>query len=195
MRYNCQSGDEYGDPCYEVLKGPDGFECWITEPEDRTFDRDLSPVVQRLETLEQTINEQRALINNLEKTEVIYHEKIHDLETTVEKQRAAIDGYKGQLRLQDGEIEEQKAEIARLTKARNEFRALNEHHKEQFLLVNLSNAQLQSNLDKLMGEAVKFAQAAKSDVITEGTATQAQAFLDTKEVQAYLKRQEDQSST
>ena len=56
--YTVHSGDECGgDPCYNVLKGPAGFECWLTEPEDRSFWRDLAPVVERLEHLEQS-NEQ-----------------------------------------------------------------------------------------------------------------------------------------
>ena len=33
---------------YEGLKGPDGFQCWLTEPEDRSWDRDLDPVVRLL---------------------------------------------------------------------------------------------------------------------------------------------------
>ena len=53
--YTVHSGDECGgDPCYNVLKGPAGFECWLTEPEDRSFWRDLAPVVERLEHLEQS---------------------------------------------------------------------------------------------------------------------------------------------
>lgn len=43
-KYSIHSGDEFnGDSCYQVLKGPDGFECWLTEPEDRSFYRDLAP--------------------------------------------------------------------------------------------------------------------------------------------------------
>ena len=51
--YTIHSGDEFdGDSCYSVLKGPDGFECWLTEPEDRSWYRDGSKVVARLEQLE-----------------------------------------------------------------------------------------------------------------------------------------------
>jgi hypothetical protein len=39
--------DEY----YELLIGPDGFECVLTEPEDRTFRRDLKPLVIELNRL------------------------------------------------------------------------------------------------------------------------------------------------
>ena len=51
--YTIHSGDEFdGDGCYSVLKGPNGFECWLTEPEDRSWQRDGNDVVQRLEQLE-----------------------------------------------------------------------------------------------------------------------------------------------
>ena len=40
---------------YEVLKGPDGFECYLTEPEDRSFGRDLNEVVVRLNKQHQEI--------------------------------------------------------------------------------------------------------------------------------------------
>lgn len=51
--YTIHSGDECdGDPCYSVLKGPDGFACWLTEPEDRSWHRDGADVVKRLEQLE-----------------------------------------------------------------------------------------------------------------------------------------------
>ena len=45
---------------YDVLVGPD-FVCGLTEPEDRNWYRDLSPVVSRL-------NEQAELIDSLQKT-------------------------------------------------------------------------------------------------------------------------------
>lgn len=66
--YTIHNGDEFdGDSCYSVLKGPDGFECWLTEPEDRSWSRDGSKVVERLEYLEQALSEAKALviINNL----------------------------------------------------------------------------------------------------------------------------------
>ena len=41
---------EDGDWCeyYDMLKGPDDFECLLTEPEDRTWLRDGRDVVTRL---------------------------------------------------------------------------------------------------------------------------------------------------
>ena len=36
---------------YDLLIGPDGWECVLTEPEDRRWFRDLSPVVDRLNEL------------------------------------------------------------------------------------------------------------------------------------------------
>lgn len=36
---------------YEVLLGPDGFQCILTEPEDRTWNRDLKAVIFELNHL------------------------------------------------------------------------------------------------------------------------------------------------
>lgn len=36
---------------YELLIGPNGFECALTEPEDRTFYRDLKPIIEELNRL------------------------------------------------------------------------------------------------------------------------------------------------
>jgi hypothetical protein len=43
---------------YDTLLGPDGFECVLTEPEDRFWYRDASPAITRL-------NEQHAEIERL----------------------------------------------------------------------------------------------------------------------------------
>lgn len=48
----------YCDESYDLLVGPDDWECLLTEPEDRRWSRDLRPVIQKL-------NEQRAEINRL----------------------------------------------------------------------------------------------------------------------------------
>lgn len=45
---------------YEALLGPDGFECILTEPEDRRWIRDLRPVVERLNAQEELITHLRA---------------------------------------------------------------------------------------------------------------------------------------
>lgn len=39
------------DPSYQFLVGPNGFECGLTEPEDRCWSRDLRPVVEELNRL------------------------------------------------------------------------------------------------------------------------------------------------
>ncbi len=44
---------------YDMLRGPNGFECLLTEPEDRTWWRDGSAVVEEL-------NRQHALIERLQ---------------------------------------------------------------------------------------------------------------------------------
>ena len=40
---------------YDLLIGPDGFQCALTEPEDRTFSRDLKPIVIELNRLRHLI--------------------------------------------------------------------------------------------------------------------------------------------
>lgn len=47
-----QSYHDYGcDPCYSLLLGPNGFECLLTEPEDRNWERDGRTVVDELNRL------------------------------------------------------------------------------------------------------------------------------------------------
>lgn len=36
------------DESYDMLRGPDGFECLLTEPEDRIWLRDGRPVIEKL---------------------------------------------------------------------------------------------------------------------------------------------------
>ena len=45
------------DPCYDLLVGPDGFECLLTEPEDRTWWRDGKGVVKELNRLADRVEE------------------------------------------------------------------------------------------------------------------------------------------
>lgn len=55
--YTIHSGDECaGDSTYQVLRGPNGLEIWLTEPEDRNFYRDLSPMIDHLESLQRQLN-------------------------------------------------------------------------------------------------------------------------------------------
>ena len=57
--YMCdeKEGTDY-DEVYSMLRGPDKFECLLTEPEDRIWYRDLQVVVDKL-------NEQHDLIETL----------------------------------------------------------------------------------------------------------------------------------
>ena len=41
---------------YDLLIGPDGFQCALTKPEDRTFSRDLKPLVIELNRLRHLTN-------------------------------------------------------------------------------------------------------------------------------------------
>jgi hypothetical protein len=40
---------------YDLLLGPDGFGCFLGEPEDRTWLRDAAPVVAELNRLYRTV--------------------------------------------------------------------------------------------------------------------------------------------
>lgn len=51
--YRIATDEEKGD-CdeqYDLLLGPNGFECLLTEPEDRCWYRDLSNVIDELNKL------------------------------------------------------------------------------------------------------------------------------------------------
>lgn len=48
--YNC-------DECYSLLVGPNGFECLLTEPEDRNWYRDGKKVIDELNRLYKIVQE------------------------------------------------------------------------------------------------------------------------------------------
>lgn len=55
-----------GDENYDLLIGPDGFECFLGEPEDRCWRRDASAAVDELNRLhvsQQTCQAERAVID------------------------------------------------------------------------------------------------------------------------------------
>jgi len=43
---------------YDMLRGPDGFECLLTEPEDRTWHRDGEAVIEELNRLSACLKDQ-----------------------------------------------------------------------------------------------------------------------------------------
>ena len=51
LPYTIASHLMYDQCIHTVLVGPNGFECWLTEPEDRIWSRDLRPVVNELNRL------------------------------------------------------------------------------------------------------------------------------------------------
>lgn len=53
-------------PEYELCVGPDGFECSLTEPEDRTFYRDASVLLDEMNRLHAEIERLRARNEALE---------------------------------------------------------------------------------------------------------------------------------
>lgn len=50
MKYQVVYDDNIDDN-YELLLGPNGFRCMLTEPEDRSFGRDIEPLVSELNRL------------------------------------------------------------------------------------------------------------------------------------------------
>ena len=60
--YRIATDEEKRDICceeYDLLIGPDGFECFLGEPEDRRWHRDAGPVVKRLNELHAEIGRLR----------------------------------------------------------------------------------------------------------------------------------------
>lgn len=56
--YRQASGDQCDhDDDYELLVGPRGFSCLLTEPEDRRWCRDLKPVIAELNCLNKRVEE------------------------------------------------------------------------------------------------------------------------------------------
>lgn len=62
--YREATDEERGDldPCYDLLVGPRGFECFLGEPEDRRWSRDAKPVVDKLNQLERELANMRKLL-------------------------------------------------------------------------------------------------------------------------------------
>lgn len=87
--YRLATNEEKQGVCareYELLLGPNGFECCLTDIEDRTFMRDLSVVKDRLNVLEDVT--QKLLT---------FHDADHEKGNPAELQRlydAAIDAAK-----------------------------------------------------------------------------------------------------
>lgn len=53
-------------PEYELAVGPGGFECVLTEPEDRTFYRDAKPLLDELNRLHTLLTRDGRLRERLE---------------------------------------------------------------------------------------------------------------------------------
>jgi hypothetical protein len=51
-----------GSPDYDLLVGPDGFECFLGEPEDRRWYRDGAAVVDELNRLHEALQKANNLI-------------------------------------------------------------------------------------------------------------------------------------
>ena len=51
---------------YDMLRGPNGFECCLTEPEDRYWYRDGNPVIVELNRLLAETERLQGIINNKE---------------------------------------------------------------------------------------------------------------------------------
>jgi len=63
---------------YSCLVGPDGFECVLSEPEDRVWWRDLSPVVERLNNYADRIAELEQQLAAAQEREAAYRNALMD---------------------------------------------------------------------------------------------------------------------
>ena len=57
--------DNRFDEYYDVLIGPDGFECMLGEPEDRTWGRDGKQAVERLNAQHAEIKRLQAIVDQM----------------------------------------------------------------------------------------------------------------------------------
>jgi hypothetical protein len=62
MPYKSETDDKNG---YDTLYGPDGFECTLTEPEDRTWGRDGKDVVEKLNAQHESLQKTRKTIEEV----------------------------------------------------------------------------------------------------------------------------------
>lgn len=53
---------------YDLLIGPDGFECTLTEPEDRVWYRDGKEVIRELNRLHGLVEKYRAKFGSIDDT-------------------------------------------------------------------------------------------------------------------------------
>jgi len=100
----------YGDPdfpeCdedYEVLLGPESFECILTEPEDRTWNRDGRKAVDRLNEQHRCI---AALVGERDRFQAAYELRVAEAEDNIWRANAAeaeVERLRGRLELLEEE--------------------------------------------------------------------------------------------
>lgn len=129
--YTIHAGDEFGgDELYSLLCGPDGFQCWLTEPEDRNWGRDGAEVVKKLNEYHALIEKQQREINGWEESLRQRERCIDELKAELEQCQQERDGAcnvvqgANHLLLKAGERE------ARLMEAVNGFMACMNQHGE-----------------------------------------------------------------
>ena len=89
---------------YDLLVGPDGFECLLTEPEDRVWFRDLKPVVELL-------NEQGRHIHELQQCYERSGEKVVQLRLKLIKAQKALRGFAAMLTTDEGNTKDTEEEF------------------------------------------------------------------------------------
>lgn len=87
-----------------------------------------------------------------------------------------LNGYPGQQVMEH--VERLETALADLTRERDEFKSLNQHHKEQFLKCNLELAELRKAYADVLREAVRFAELVASWASHECYRDHAKYFLD-----------------
>lgn len=127
--YTVHSGDEFnGDERYSVLRGPEEWACWLTEPEDRSWVRDGKEVVDKLNDYHR---ENAQLKAELAQAKLSYdgavaahHEAKSQYRDLIEAHRRELAGWEAAHVALDRELGESKAREERLREALRALHAL-----------------------------------------------------------------------
>ncbi len=100
--------DGYEDG-YEVVTGPNGFECCVGEPEDRTFKRDLRKLLDELNRQDARIAKLEAAVEDDAEARLelgIAYDRIAKLDDRVDELEGIIERLVPEGELEDDEFEQ-----------------------------------------------------------------------------------------
>ena len=87
---NTRKGYEQHDPCYQGLTLPGGKEVWLTEPEDRTYYRDLSPLVEHMRGMHKAAKKMKRTIKAQHDQLQTFLSRIGQLENDLALERRVV---------------------------------------------------------------------------------------------------------